>query len=105
SRVAGALGALMAQRIEEETPAGTRIVRVTADGPGYVAATQYAEIEVEPLLAAAGFDPSRPFDLVGTCRFWMPEANPTTTEIPWGTPASPAGVVISAFNDALRALN
>jgi len=105
SRVAGALAALMAARIDAETPAGTSIVRVESDGPGYVAATQYAEIEVEPLLAAAGFDPSRPFEVVGTCRFWEPEARPADSNVPpWGTPASPTGIVISAFNDALRAL-
>lgn len=104
SRVAGALAALMAARIEDETPAGTSIVRVESDGPGYVAATQYAASEVEPLLAAAGFDPALPFELVGTCRYWMPETSPGEAEIPWGTPASPAGIVISAFNDALRTL-
>lgn len=104
SRVAGALAALMTDGIEAKTPAGVRIVRVESDGPGYVAATQYAASEVEPLLAAAGFDPALPFELIGTCRYWTPETRPDETGIPWGTPDSPASIVISAFNDALREL-
>lgn len=98
TRVAGALGTLMAPAIDADAPDGMRIVRVEANGPDFVSGTIYPTNDVPSLLAAAGFDPAAPFTQVGECLYWTSDIE---SGIPWSTPGSPATDVIRALQDAL----
>jgi len=70
SRLSGALGTAMAPFVQDGAPAGTRIVRVEAQGPDLRVAPIYPATDVQKLLDASGFGNRPPFVVVGPCRTW-----------------------------------